>query len=76
VSIWKTQEVHDAATRVLDLAPAAKDATHALVEVAVPGFGTTAALMQREGAAWAIARLYTADHVIPGTAAVVVVGVW
>lgn len=76
MSIWKTQEVHDAACRVLDLAPTAKAATHALVEVAVPGFGTTAALMQRQGPDWTIARLYTADHVIPGTAAVVVVGLW
>ena len=76
MSIWKTQEVHDAATRVLELAPTAKEATHALVEVAVPGFGTTAALMQKEGAAWRIVRLYTAEHEIPGAAAVVVVGVW
>lgn len=76
MSIWKTNEVNDAAIRVLGLAPAAKDATHALVEVAIPGFGTTAALMQRTEAAWTILRLYTADHEIPGAAAVVVVGVW
>jgi hypothetical protein len=75
VSIWHTQEVHDAATRVLLLHHAAKTATHALVEVYIAGFGTTAALMKKNGD-WQIDRLYTADREMPGAVGVVVVGIW
>ncbi len=76
MSIWHTQEVHDAATKVLELSKAAKTARHALVEVSIGGFGTTAALMQRDQGTWSIGRLYTADHEIPGAVGVIVVGLW
>jgi len=76
MSIWKTQEVHDAACRVLGLHTAAGTATHALVEVLIPGFGTTAALMQKDHELWTIQRLYTAEHELPGAVAVIVVGLW
>jgi hypothetical protein len=77
VSIWHTQEIHDVATAALRLHAAARTATAALVEVSIVGFGTSAALLLRktEGE-WTIDRLYTADHVLPGAVAVVVVGVW
>jgi hypothetical protein len=75
VSIWHTQEVHDAATKVLSLHTGAATATHALVEVSMAGFGTTAALMRRNGD-WQIERLYTADHEMPGAVGVLVKGVW
>jgi hypothetical protein len=80
VSIWHTQEVHDAATRVLALHPGAPAATHALVEVTIAAqrpAHTAAALMARDAAGvWTIARLYTADHEIPGAVVVCVVGLW
>ncbi len=76
MSIWQTQEVHDAATRVLELHKAAKTARKALVEVSIGGFGTTAALMQKDQGTWQIERLYHAEHEIPGAVGVVVVGLW
>jgi hypothetical protein len=77
VSIWSTQEVHDAATKVLALHLAAKTAQHALVEVGGRSTGTAAALMTKSlVGVWEIERLYTADHTIPGEIGVVIVGVW
>jgi len=77
VSIWATQEVHDAAVRVLATHIPARIARHALVEVGGRDTGTSAALMHKSlVGAWEIERLYTADHVIPGEIGVVIVGVW
>jgi len=76
MSIWKTNEVNDAAVRVLLLHPAAKTATHALIDVTIVGFGTTGALMTWQGGAWRIDRLYGAEHELPGAVGVVVVGIW
>jgi len=77
VSIWSTQEVHDAAVRVLAAHPPAHQARHALVEVGGRTTGTAAALMMKTlVGSWEIERLYTADHTIPGEIGVVIVGVW
>jgi len=76
MSIWKTQEVHDASVRVLLLHPGAKTATHALIDVTIVGFGTTGALMIWADGEWRIDRLYQAAHELPGAVGVVVIGIW
>ena len=76
VTIWHTQHVHDVARAVLALHPAAAHARHALVDVSILGAGTTGALMMLVDGEWTIARLYIADHYVPGDVGVVIVGVW
>jgi len=75
MSIWHTQEVHDAATRVLALHPGADAATCALVEVTILEV-TTAALLAKHAGAWEIVRLYTVEAQLPGEVGVAVIGVW
>lgn len=76
MSIWATTQVHNAARAVLALHPAAVRARHAFVDFSILGEGTTGALMEQVDGEWAIVRLYTADHYVPGDVGVVVVGVW
>ena len=77
MSIWTTQEVHDAAVAALKIDRVrAQTGTAAFVEVHIHGHGTMAALMRRVEEQWTIDRLYTPEHEIPGAVAVVVVGVW
>jgi hypothetical protein len=77
MSIFETQEIHDAVTAVLRIHPAWTEKHFALVEVSTLGVGTKAALMRRsDRIPWEIVTIYTADHYTPGTAGVIVLGVW
>jgi hypothetical protein len=78
MSIWLTQQVHEAACKVLALYVhvTAAVATHAFVDVSIRGQGTTGALMVLEDGEWRIDRLYMAEHPLPGAVGVVVWGTW
>ena len=77
MTIWSTQEVHDAVMAVLPLHAPAANCTHALIEVGHVDRGTTAALMRRSAiGVWEIDRLYTAEHSLPGEIGVLIIGLW
>jgi len=74
--IWATQQLHNAAVHALALHPATRRKTdHALVAISNTT-SSKAVLMRKAAGAWEIERIYTADHFIPGTVGVLVLGVW